>query len=281
MKKKCILKKVTAMALGLCLSSSMIAYASPSMSVDYSTAITNTGESRTFMDSSMGITYQATINEVSDINTTFKIDKEKSPQIGILFEIQYGYLDGDKFICTYNDSSVYKLNSLDKSYPIFHVVQVQHDLQAGISDRVYVALVDALFHGGEDSYFAYAFRLTDNANTTPAQPAEGWVQDEIGRWYQNADGTYPVNTWKEINREQYYFDGNGYMLSNTTTPDGGLVGANGVRIPTPEEEQAEDAALDAMLEERAKNVDVLDHSNDGPGHAGYDGSGEINLGGGL
>lgn len=53
MKKKGVLKKVTAlsMALGICLSSSIISYASPSMAIDYSVAVTNTGESRTYMDS--------------------------------------------------------------------------------------------------------------------------------------------------------------------------------------------------------------------------------------
>ena len=47
-----------------------------------------------------------------------------------------------------------------------------------------------------------------------------WKQDTIGRWYQNDGGSYPVNCWQEINGKQYYFNESGYLLINTTTPDG-------------------------------------------------------------
>lgn len=42
-----------------------------------------------------------------------------------------------------------------------------------------------------------------------------------------------------------------------------------------------DRAIIEGLADSAKDVDVLDNSNDGPGHSGYDGSGDINLGGGM
>lgn len=58
-----------------------------------------------------------------------------------------------------------------------------------------------------------------------------WKQEPDGRWwYQNDDGSYPVNQWKEINGKQYYFGSDGYMLANTTTPDGYQVGADGAWI---------------------------------------------------
>lgn len=99
---------------------------------------------------------------------------------------------------------------------------------------------------------------------------EGWQQDNTGWWYRLADGSYPKDTWyqigskwynfdtagymrtgwiqrgpswfyclpsgemahgwHEINQAWYYFDENGYMLANTTTPDGYAVGADGARI---------------------------------------------------
>lgn len=65
---------------------------------------------------------------------------------------------------------------------------------------------------------------------TTAAVTEGWKQDTTGWWYQNADGSYPVNTWKEINGKHYYFGGNGYMLANTTTPDGYQVGSDGAWV---------------------------------------------------
>lgn len=64
----------------------------------------------------------------------------------------------------------------------------------------------------------------------------GWVQDNVGWWYQNADGTYPVSSWYWIDgnndgiSECYYFDEIGYCLLNTTTPDGYMVDANGAWI---------------------------------------------------
>lgn len=60
----------------------------------------------------------------------------------------------------------------------------------------------------------------------PAMAAE-WKQNEIGYWYQEDNGSYPTNSWKWINGRCYYFDSNGYMLANTTTPDGYTVDATG------------------------------------------------------
>lgn len=258
MKKKSVLRSATAMtiALGICLSSSMIAYASPSIAIDYSVAVTNTGESRTYMDSLMGITYQTTINEVSDINATFKINKAGTSQINVLSEIQYGYLDGDKFICTYTNYDIYKPNqsnenNMDATYPIFHVEQVQKDLNAGITDRVYVVVVDGLNpNDWTDNFFAYTFRLTGNATTTTpsAQQAEGWVQDNVGWWWRNADGSYPVNAWKEINGKQYYFGSDGYMLHDTTTPDGYTVGSDGAWIQYSLSDEKKQQTINELIE---------------------------------
>lgn len=60
--------------------------------------------------------------------------------------------------------------------------------------------------------------------------AAEWKQDNSGWWYQNDDGSYPTNTWKEIDGKQYYFDNNGYILTNATTPDGQKVDASGALI---------------------------------------------------
>lgn len=54
-----------------------------------------------------------------------------------------------------------------------------------------------------------------------------WKQDSKGWWYQNDDGSYPANKWSQINGEYYYFNSSGYMLANTTTPDGYKVGSDG------------------------------------------------------
>lgn len=39
----------------------------------------------------------------------------------------------------------------------------------------------------------------------------GWVKDQDGWWYREADGTYPIEEWKKINGKWYYFENTGYM----------------------------------------------------------------------
>lgn len=60
--------------------------------------------------------------------------------------------------------------------------------------------------------------------------AAQWERNSIGWWYQEDDGTYPVNTWKWIDGVCYCFDDEGYMLEDKTTPDGYSVDANGAWI---------------------------------------------------
>lgn len=63
--------------------------------------------------------------------------------------------------------------------------------------------------------------------------AGSWKNDSRGYWWQNDDGSYPVNCWQWLDGNQdgisecYYFDGSGYMLANTTTPDGYQVNGDG------------------------------------------------------
>ena len=59
---------------------------------------------------------------------------------------------------------------------------------------------------------------------------EGWQNQGYGWWYQRANGTYPAGEWEMINGIWYYFDSNGYMLANETTPDGYYVDENGAWV---------------------------------------------------
>jgi hypothetical protein len=60
--------------------------------------------------------------------------------------------------------------------------------------------------------------------------ADEWKQNATGWWYENDNGSYPADCWREINGKQYYFDSSGYLLLNTTTPDGKQVGSDGAMI---------------------------------------------------
>ena len=44
-------------------------------------------------------------------------------------------------------------------------------------------------------------------------PQGQWMHDGVGWWYQNTDGTYPINCWKKIDNVWYYFNGSGYILT--------------------------------------------------------------------
>ena len=47
--------------------------------------------------------------------------------------------------------------------------------------------------------------------TKAAQLTAGWHDDENGKWYQNADGTYFAGGMQEIDGSTYYLDDNGYI----------------------------------------------------------------------
>lgn len=88
------------------------------------------------------------------------------------------------------------------------------------------------------------------AGGIPAAYSGNWVQDDNGWWYSYSDSTYAADSWVEIDGSWYFFDEHGYMktgwiewsdqmfycsettgamLTNTTTPDGYLVGEDGSR----------------------------------------------------
>lgn len=65
--------------------------------------------------------------------------------------------------------------------------------------------------------------------------ANGWQHNNTGWWFGTNDTntTWHANGWQWLDgnndgiAECYYFDQNGYMLANGTTPDGYMVNADG------------------------------------------------------
>lgn len=106
-----------------------------------------------------------------------------------------------------------------------------------------------------------------------------WQKDSTGWWWQNDDGSYPANTWQWIDgngdgvAECYYFDSNGYMLANTTTPYGyqvngdgawielGIVRTKSAEVPTAME-QTEGSTASGYNEDGLSNIviDMLEHT---------------------
>lgn len=78
-----------------------------------------------------------------------------------------------------------------------------------------------------------------------------WQQNETGWWWQRNDGSYPAGEWKWVDgdgdgtAESYYFDGNGYLATNTAV-DGYTVNADGAWVQ------------DGVVQKRAVALDLGD-----------------------
>lgn len=66
--------------------------------------------------------------------------------------------------------------------------------------------------------------------------AAGWNQDGNGWWWKNDDGNWPASSWQWLDGNQdgvaecYYFNANGYLLTNQVTSDGYYVNADGAWV---------------------------------------------------
>ena len=81
-------------------------------------------------------------------------------------------------------------------------------------------------------------------------------------WYDNGNGSYPSNCWQWIDgngdgtAESYYFDHNGWLLTDTTTPDGYTVNASGAWVQKMKETL--DSLVDLLDGKGARQEDLLD-----------------------
>jgi len=99
--------------------------------------------------------------------------------------------------------------------PIDHVIR-HYDVVGKICPNPYV------YNTGKYTWKAFKAALAE----APSYD-EGWQHDEKGWWYQNKDGSYPVNGWAYLTEQTggtsgwYLFDESGYMLTGyQTAPDG-------------------------------------------------------------
>lgn len=145
-----------------------------------------------------------------------------------------GYARAFKALCDAMNVSCYYIHSTGNDHQ-WNMVEFNDgyyfiDVQANDSSGY-----DWIYHASTHPY-PYdtaqfpAIGSKSGQSTSGAAVSEGWEQDSKGWWWRNADGSYPVNQWKEIGGKQYYFGSDGYILTNTTTPDGYKVGADGAWI---------------------------------------------------
>ncbi len=112
--------------------------------------------------------------------------------------------------------------------------------------------------------------------STMTSMAASWQQNATGWWWQNDDGSWPANTWQWLDgngdgvAECYYFDSNGYMAANTTTPDGYQVNADGAwvvngAVQTQTTQPAQTTNTDVMTGYNSDGIsnaaiDILNHT---------------------
>ena len=124
------------------------------------------------------------------------------------------------------------------------------------SDRWYASSADASQLSDEATILPAENKSTNTETTETVEndgtDGIGWIKEDDGWRYINTDHSYLMNTWKYIDQNWYYFNGDGYMetswtevngkwyfmdtvegymYKNQTTPDGYRVGDDGAWIP--------------------------------------------------
>lgn len=148
-----------------------------------------------------------------------------------------GYARAFKALCDGMGVSCYYIHSTGNDHQ-WNMVEFNDgyyfvDVQANDSSGF-----DWIYHSAAHPYAydasvfpAIGSKSGQSTSGTAAEAAtEGWQHDSTGWWWRNADGSYPVNQWKEVGGKYYYFGADGYMLADTTTPDGYYVDASGAWV---------------------------------------------------
>lgn len=127
-----------------------------------------------------------------------------------------------------------------KEYPVYpdEVKAKVAELKAsGYYNMTYVddpfIIINVVDYDLDYSWY-WVLHATDDwvAPTSIAGETQRWAYNENGWWIVNPDGSYLVNEWyKSPESGLWYYMGNdGYMLVNTTTPDGYSVGEDGAWV---------------------------------------------------
>lgn len=116
---------------------------------------------------------------------------------------------------TYTDGSVEKVEQTlvwyDYQYQKPNRYAVYAKLKYGI---VGVRICEVL--DDDKNVVSYEVGVADKETTfiPGIQKNAQWIEDNVGWWYQRADGSYPIYCWEEIDGEWYYFNAAGYRVEN-------------------------------------------------------------------
>lgn len=133
----------------------------------------------------------------------------------------------------YPDEVKNKIISQEEHTDSMGVSGYYNEYNAALTNRNEPIIVLAVEDHDIDYSVYWVYQVVDNW-TAPVQSETvyNWLNDEKGWWVQKADGTYLTNSWYQSPSSGlwYYMGADGYMLTNTTTPDGYKVNAEGVWI---------------------------------------------------
>ncbi len=146
--------------------------------------------------------------------------------------IDIGASDDPTWDCQYWDT----LSSVGKETIAYLVVLGQKD-RAWAETQVdyYYIDRDMCVNRGADAAELDALIVKLGGNVSTSSSTENvptWKQDDKGWWIGNPDGTYMTNQWYQSPASGlwYYMGADGYMLTDTTTPDGYFVNSDGVWV---------------------------------------------------
>lgn len=177
-------------------------------------------------------------------NMTFSINEAalQNERNEAMSDIQISFVDfyeeregnGVLYLMKKNNGDYMSLiTSTNNNFKFFEGEQLSPSITYSICVNYTAKVSDGILSGSTMTLFRVDSSTSGVATETKSPVGEqpGWIYAEgKGWWYMNTDYSYPANCWKEIDGKYYYFDANGYMLENTTTPDGYKVGSDGAWI---------------------------------------------------
>lgn len=266
MKKK--LFKLLGATLVLTSALSLSVYAQSDGVINYSDTFTDGGRVEVYIDDGVDISGQ--VNLFNSSNFTFSVDMNNLMQTKYSeFNNEKYTVENSIWMGTVNNARVMPITNnpyeeigievkeVGNGIYSLEGLDIKEDITYAIMVEVWGSRNSGTFTGGANaggggfssvvpSYFKIASSGTTNAsntndvsntNNTSGGDSESsvyyyWMNNDIGWWVQCSDGTYLINRWYQSPTSGlwYYMGADGYMLANTTTPDGYYVNGDGVWI---------------------------------------------------
>lgn len=168
------------------------------------------------------------VSAKAEDNNTLEVKVDYLPVVTLGDTTRAGWSGADKTRANWEKvqyATGYQLNVYadDKKKATLTVSTNSADLSSYINDTdaTWYYEVRAVGYSSEDKKYRKAGNYV-TSDDTYFEPAE--IGDVTGSWknsrYQQEDGTYAVNTWKQIHSKWYYFDGSGNMVTGWLARDG-------------------------------------------------------------